>query len=88
MTTAAAALLGSGQPFSEELNHRIAEEFFREGCALVPGVLSPDEVAALRERTDDYFARRDALPPGTSRSCTGRSCCAAGPNSTRCSGPW
>jgi hypothetical protein len=63
MTTAAAALLGSGQPFPEERNHQIAEEFFREGCALVPGVLSPEEVAALRERTDDYFARRDALPP-------------------------
>lgn len=52
----------SHQPFTEERNQRIAEEFFREGCVLVPGVLSPEEVAALREKTDDYFARRDTIP--------------------------
>ncbi len=61
MTTAAG--LRSGQAFSEERNHQIAEAFFREGCALVPGVLSPNEVAALRQKTDDYFGRRDTLPP-------------------------
>ncbi len=61
MTTAAD--LRSGQAFSEERNRQIAEAFFREGCALVPGVLSPNEVAALREKTDDYFVHRDTLPP-------------------------
>ncbi|HZT41338.1 MAG TPA: phytanoyl-CoA dioxygenase family protein [Chthonomonadaceae bacterium] len=50
------------QPFSEERCHQIAEEFFREGCVLVPGVLTPEEVIALREKTDDYFARRDEIP--------------------------
>ena len=38
----------SNQPFSEERNRQIAEEFFREGCVLVPGVLTPEEVVALR----------------------------------------
>jgi hypothetical protein len=52
----------SGQPFSEERNRQIAEEFFREGCVVVPNVLTPEEVAALREKTDDCFARRDSLP--------------------------
>lgn len=60
---AAVVKLGSGQPFSEEQNRQIAETFFREGCALVPGVLAPEEVVALREKTDDYFARRDSLAP-------------------------
>jgi hypothetical protein len=51
-----------GQPFSDAENARIAEEFFREGCALIPGVLGADEVAELRARTDRYFEARDSLP--------------------------
>lgn len=51
-----------GQAFTAERNREIAEEFRREGAALVPGVLSQEEVAALRERTDRYFAERDSLP--------------------------
>ena len=51
-----------GQPFSAERNHEIADEFAREGCVLVPGVFSPDEVTVLREHTDDYFHRRETLP--------------------------
>ncbi len=53
----------SGLPFSEERNNQVAVEFFREGCVLVPGVFTPEEVAALRDKTDDYFARRDSIPP-------------------------
>ncbi len=30
----------------------IAEEFFREGCVLIPGILAPDEVTRLRDLTD------------------------------------
>ena len=55
--------LESGEPFSAERNREIADEFAREGCVLVPGVLSPEEVQSLRERTDDYFRRRDEIPP-------------------------
>ncbi|HLV80685.1 MAG TPA: phytanoyl-CoA dioxygenase family protein [Chthonomonadaceae bacterium] len=55
--------ISPAQPFSEERNRQTADSFFREGCVLVPGVLSPEEVAALREKTDDYFARRDSIPP-------------------------
>jgi hypothetical protein len=52
----------SDQPFSEERCRQIAEAFFREGCVLVPGVLTPEEVTALREKTDDTFARREEIP--------------------------
>ena len=48
--------------FTTEQRQQIAEEFFREGCVLVPGVLTPAEAEELRAKTDDYFARRDALP--------------------------
>lgn len=51
-----------GEAFSAERRAQIAEEFFREGCVLVPGVLSSAEVDALRSKTDDYFARRDEIP--------------------------
>src|SRR5687768_16656926 len=34
----------------------IIEEFFREGCVLVPGVLSADDVAAVRAKTDALAA--------------------------------
>ncbi len=35
------------------------EEFFREGCVLFPNVLTADEVAALRAKTDEYAAKAD-----------------------------
>lgn len=54
--------LQPGQVYSEERNREIADEFAREGCVLVPGVFSPDEVKLLRERTDDYFRRREEIP--------------------------
>src|ERR1700731_3082140 len=40
----------------------IADEFFREGCVVVPGVLNSAEVDLLRSRTDDYYNRRQEIP--------------------------
>lgn len=40
----------------------IADEFAREGSVLVPNVLTPDEVAALRDKTDYCFAHREEIP--------------------------
>ena len=51
------------QPIDAERCSQIAETFFQEGCVVVPDVLSSEEVAALRAKTDDYFARKEALPP-------------------------
>jgi ectoine hydroxylase-related dioxygenase (phytanoyl-CoA dioxygenase family) len=34
----------------------IVEEFFREGCVRVPGMLTPEEAAALRAKTDRFAA--------------------------------
>jgi hypothetical protein len=55
--------LPSAQAFDEEINRRYAEEFFREGCILIPGVLTPDEVRTLRDKTDYYFEHREEIPP-------------------------
>lgn len=51
-----------GEPFPLERSQAIAEEFFREGCVLVPSVLQTDLVAELRARTDRYFDERESLP--------------------------
>src|SRR5207247_732170 len=34
----------------------ILEEFFREGCVLVPGIFDPEEIAALRAKSDQFAA--------------------------------
>jgi ectoine hydroxylase-related dioxygenase (phytanoyl-CoA dioxygenase family) len=47
----------------------IVEEFFREGVALVPGVLSAEEVAAMRAKTDAFAA--DPNLPARHRSYVG-----------------
>ena len=46
----------SGKPFSEEKTTQIAEQFFRDGFVHIPGVLTEDEVTALRDKTDAFFA--------------------------------
>lgn len=35
----------------------IIDEFFRDGCVLIPNVLTAEEVAVLREKTDHYAAK-------------------------------
>ena len=37
--------------------------FFREGFLHVPGIFTPDEVTALREKTDACFASREHVDP-------------------------
>lgn len=49
-------------PHSQDRIAAITDEFSREGGVLIPGVLSSDEAAALRERTDYYFANRESIP--------------------------
>ncbi|MBI2504047.1 MAG: phytanoyl-CoA dioxygenase family protein [Candidatus Latescibacteria bacterium] len=45
-----------GQPLSPAPIARVLEEFYREGFALIPGVLSVAEIEALRRRSDEIFA--------------------------------
>ena len=45
-----------GQPFSKERTEQIISEFQRDGFVHIPGVLEMDEVTALREKADHYFA--------------------------------
>lgn len=53
----------AGPKMGTEHCRQIAESFFREGCVLVPGVLSAEEVTAFRNKTDNYFLNRDTTPP-------------------------
>lgn len=45
-----------GEPFSEEKTRQIAQQFFEDGFVHIPSVLTQDEVAALRETSDNLFA--------------------------------
>ena len=49
------SLILSSKPFSEEKTTQIAQQFFRDGFVHIPGVLTEDEVTALREKTDAFF---------------------------------
>lgn len=46
----------TGEPLSAAYTEQILEQFYRDGFALIPGVLTPEEIAALREVTDRCFA--------------------------------
>ena len=52
-----------GEPLSPTQMEEVLTGFHRDGFALIPGVLTPDEVATLREVTDRCFA--DPLLIGT-----------------------
>ncbi|NJR52215.1 MAG: phytanoyl-CoA dioxygenase family protein [Leptolyngbyaceae cyanobacterium CSU_1_3] len=44
----------------------IAEEFFRDGCVLIPNIFTAAEVAALRAKTDEYALNPDPQSKHTS----------------------
>jgi ectoine hydroxylase-related dioxygenase (phytanoyl-CoA dioxygenase family) len=46
----------SGEPFSKEKTQQIVEQFYRDGFVHIPGVLTEEEVTALRDKTDELFA--------------------------------
>ena len=48
-----------GESFSEEKTQQIVEQFHRDGFVHVPGVLTPEEITALRDTTDKLFADAD-----------------------------
>ena len=45
----------AGEPFSPKKNQEIVEQFFRDGYVHVPGVLTPGEISALRDKTDELL---------------------------------
>ena len=53
---AAGAIPTFSYPLSEQLLSQLAEAFFREGSAVITGVLSSSEVAMLRAKTDECAA--------------------------------
>jgi Phytanoyl-CoA dioxygenase (PhyH) len=52
----------AAEPLDEATTHQIVEEFCREGSALVPGVLTAGEIAAIRAITDAYARHPDRYP--------------------------
>lgn len=52
-----------GEPLNHQQMEQVLAHFYRDGYALIPGVLSSGEVEALREATDRCFA--DPLLKGT-----------------------
>ena len=49
-------IIATAEPLSEQRTQEILEQFYRNGFALIPGVLTPEEVTALRDKTDELFA--------------------------------
>jgi phytanoyl-CoA dioxygenase PhyH len=47
-------VVASAEPLPEEQTRQVVEEFLREGSALIPGVLTHEEMAAIRAITDEY----------------------------------
>ncbi len=46
-------------PLTQQALSALAEEFFHEGCVLIPNVLATAAVDALRTKTDDYAVNAD-----------------------------
>ncbi len=45
----------AGEPFSPQENQETVEQFFRDGYVHIPGVLTPGEISALRDKTDELL---------------------------------
>ena len=45
----------AGEPFSPQKTREIVEQFFRDGYVHIPGVLTPGEISALRDKTDELM---------------------------------
>ncbi len=45
----------AGKPFSPQKTQEIVEQFFRDGYVHVPEVLTPGEISALRDKTDELI---------------------------------
>jgi ectoine hydroxylase-related dioxygenase (phytanoyl-CoA dioxygenase family) len=49
-------------PLDEQQTEQVTQVFFREGCVVITGVLTPAETAALRAKTDEYAANPTTSP--------------------------
>ena len=45
----------AGEPFSPQKTKEIVEQFFRDGYVRIPGVLTPREISALRDKADELM---------------------------------
>ena len=45
----------TGEPFSHQKTREIVDQFLRDGYVHIPNVLTADEIAALRQRTDELL---------------------------------
>ena len=56
--------INKGKPFSEKQIAKILRDFRQNGFTLIPGVLEPHEVKALREKTDTLFVDPETIKGG------------------------
>jgi len=59
-----ASRITPGRPLDPDHQARVLEEFYREGYALIPAVLTPEEVAHLRELGDRFIDHPETAPQG------------------------
>ena len=45
----------AGEPLSPQKTKETVEQFFRDGYVHIPDVLTPGEVSALRDKTDELM---------------------------------
>ena len=56
--------ISKGRVLDAQHQQRVLDEFYREGVALIPGVLAPAEVAQLRELGDRFIDHPELAPRG------------------------
>ena len=54
----------AGEPFTTDRTQAIIADFRRDGYVIIPGVLQPEEVAALKDRTDALMADPEMTEEG------------------------
>jgi ectoine hydroxylase-related dioxygenase (phytanoyl-CoA dioxygenase family) len=62
--TIEASRISTGRVLDAVQQQKVLDEFYREGVALIPGVLSPDEVAQIRELGDQFIDHPELAPRG------------------------
>ena len=50
------AIVNDARPYSPEEIKQITDDFYRDGYVLIPNVLKPEEIEALKAATDRFFA--------------------------------
>lgn len=70
VSDAAASVIRKGEPFPPERQQQIVDDFLRDGFVHVPGVLEPDEIAALKAGCERVLNNPDHTDNAYGEDCT------------------